>query len=124
MVIEAGWHESVSEAPPSTRRQAVLRASGFSATLALAVLLSGCGGGTADVKAGGTIYAAQCARCHGDNGEGGAGPSLIGIARVFETAEGQERFVKNGGTGMPMFGQILSDDEIRNAVAYTRETFR
>ena len=70
------------------------------------------------------IYAAQCASCHGNNGEGGTGPSLVGVGRVFETAEGEERFVKNGGSGMPVFGQLLSDDEIRDAVAYTRETFR
>lgn len=76
-----------------------------------------------DVKAGGRIYAARCASCHGDSGEGGSGPSLVGIGRAFETAEGQEAFVKTGGAGMPAFGQILSDDETRDVVAYTRQTF-
>jgi mono/diheme cytochrome c family protein len=97
---------------------------GLIVALMFTVMSSGCGGGSSgDVKAGASIYAAQCARCHGVAGGGGEGPSLIGIGRVFETAEGQERFVSNGGAGMPSFGQFLTDDQIRDAVAYTREQF-
>lgn len=92
--------------------------------VALALFLGGCGGGAApDVEAGGRIYSAQCARCHGGAGEGGVGPSLLGIGRVFETSEGQERFVKTGGVGMPTFDQILTDEEVRDVVAYTRDSF-
>lgn len=94
-------------------------------TVVSVLLLAGCDGGSgADVEAGRAVYASQCASCHGPSGEGGRGPSLIGIGRVFETAEGQEAFVKTGGAGMPVFGRILTDEEVRDAVAYTRETFR
>jgi len=88
--------------------------------------IAGCGGGGsgADLAAGREVYASQCASCHGPSGEGGRGPSLVGVGRVFETAEGQEAFVKTGGAGMPVFGQILTDEQVRDVVAYTRETFR
>ena len=28
-----------------------------------------------------------------------------------------------GGSGMPVFGKILTDEQTRDVVAYTRETF-
>ena len=103
----------------------VLLAGGFIAAVAFSAMVSGCGAEAApDLERGGAVYAAQCATCHGASGEGGDGPSLAGIATVFETAAGQEAFVKTGGGGMPVFARILSDDEIRDVVAYTRERFR
>lgn len=94
-------------------------------TAGTSLLIASCGGGSeADVERGATIYAQQCARCHGDEGQGNLGPSLVGIADLFQEASGQELFVSNGGAGMPRFADILSEDEIRDVVAYTRQTFR
>lgn len=76
-----------------------------------------------DTTRGAAIYAQQCARCHAVSGEGITGPSLIGITDVFVDASGQERFVSNGGGDMPKFGEILSEAEISDVVAYTRKTF-
>jgi quinohemoprotein ethanol dehydrogenase len=104
-------------------RLAVVPGAAITAAVTLVMALGGCGGSGPNVAAGGRVYSEQCARCHGDHGEGGDGPSLIGIGRVFETPEGQETFVKTGGAGMPVFGDTLTDDELRDVVAFTRETF-
>jgi S-disulfanyl-L-cysteine oxidoreductase SoxD len=39
---------------------------------------SGLPPGSGSVAAGRTLFAAQCARCHGPNGEGDVGPRLVG----------------------------------------------
>ncbi|MBI2831473.1 MAG: cytochrome c [Chloroflexi bacterium] len=36
-------------------------------------------------EAGSTVFANQCARCHGDSGQGGTGPAIIG-ANAFLSA--------------------------------------
>jgi mono/diheme cytochrome c family protein len=43
------------------------------------------GSGTA--AAGRSVYAARCARCHGDKGEGGIGPLLFGGQGTLNTAK-------------------------------------
>lgn len=92
--------------------------------LGAAVVVSACSGESrAEVEQGRNIYSQQCARCHGDAGQGGIGASLIGVAKRFQEASAQELFVTNGGAGMPKFGEILSDDEIRDVVAFTRHQF-
>ena len=47
-----------------------------------AVLLTGCQGGGAQgaasaVPDGRAVYAARCAKCHGESGQGGVGPRLV-----------------------------------------------
>jgi mono/diheme cytochrome c family protein len=49
---------------------------------ALALVLAACGGdsepggGGGEESQGETVYSANCARCHGPDGEGGVGPQL------------------------------------------------
>lgn len=72
---------------------------------------------------GQTVYEANCARCHGDDGSGGRGSSLIGIATEQpDTAAGIEQ-VQLGGSGMPAFGNTLTAEEIEAAVDYIWATF-
>lgn len=109
--------------------------------LALALVAAGCGK-KADVPAensgssapaggdpakGKTVYA-NCTACHGAKGEGGVGPN-------FAPAEGKQAVderldeathiavVTDGRAdkGMPGWKGTLSDDDIRNVVAYERE---
>lgn len=96
------------------------------ATVAVGAVLAGCGsGGSSQPSASGAeLFASNCARCHGAEGQGGVGPSLAGIARTFPEVDGQIAFVSNGGGGMPRFGDLLSDADIRAVVEYTRATFR
>lgn len=77
----------------------------------------------AEVEAGATVFAANCAGCHGDDGMGSSvGRSLIDIA---EQGERSRHFlsVSGGRGGMPAWGEQLSVEEIDAALSYVRLTF-
>jgi mono/diheme cytochrome c family protein len=78
--------------------------------------------GGAAVVNGAAIFDQQCARCHGDKGEGGVGPKLNGgsVTRRFATADAELVIVKGGEGGMPAFGNRLSPDELKAVVDFTR----
>jgi mono/diheme cytochrome c family protein len=72
---------------------------------------------------GATLFAANCAPCHGSDGGGiGISPQLSGgaVARRYSEAEEVAK-VTNGGTSgyMPAFGRVLSPAQIQQVVAYT-----
>lgn len=95
------------------------------------------------------LYAANCASCHGANGEGGAGPKLADgeVLLTFpDTEEGEAahiEWVENGSQtrrgepygdpnrpggqrvaasgGMPAFAGTLTPEEIEAVVAYERD---
>jgi mono/diheme cytochrome c family protein len=84
---------------------------------------------------GQTLYAENCAPCHGDFGEGGPNPanpnqiiSPIGTAEFLNTRDDNTLFqiISQGQSnqGMPPFGSInggsLEDDQINSIVAYLR----
>jgi mono/diheme cytochrome c family protein len=81
----------------------------------------------AAVEAGQTIYGNHCASCHGEQGEGIIGPAL-NSKQLLSTASDDLLFslVRTGvpGTAMPAwsqsFGGPLTDEEIREAVAFVR----
>ncbi len=70
-----------------------------------------------NVQAGATMYAASCAACHGQKGEGVLGPKLAGTSL---SAEEIVTIVKNGktGSGMPPFGAKLGDQDIQDLAAF------
>ncbi len=79
------------------------------------------GGGAAKSGAGYSIYVANCARCHGQDGEGGQGPKLAGeVTKDFPDIEQQIIVVEEGTGRMPSFKGKLGNDEIRQVVEYTR----
>ncbi|MEX2543182.1 MAG: cytochrome c, partial [Trueperaceae bacterium] len=70
------------------------------------------GGGQARAgQQGEQIYSQQCAQCHGQEGEGGAGPPLAGNQNMQDAQMVVNQIVEGGG-GMPAFGNQLSDEEI------------
>jgi mono/diheme cytochrome c family protein len=70
---------------------------------------------------GAMLFAANCATCHGSVGGGGVGPRLFGGVVVGRLSEdGEIAKVTGGGPVMPAFGAVLSPEEIRQVVAYTR----
>ncbi|MET0737163.1 MAG: cytochrome c [Acidimicrobiales bacterium] len=94
---------------------------------ALAPVLAACGGdsepgGGGEESQGETVYSANCARCHGPDGEGGVGPQL-GDGAVEEnlTLEEHTEVVTNGRNGMPAWEGQLSPEEIDAVVLYERE---
>ncbi len=68
------------------------------------------------------VYVNNCARCHGQDGEGGVGPKLAGgaVVKAFPDQADQIRLVEDGEGTMPSFKGDLSPAEIREVVEYTR----
>jgi len=78
-------------------------------------------GDAARVQAGAETYAATCAACHGDVGQGTIGPNLTDAYWLHgglpdEIALTIQKGV--GDMGMPAWGDILAHDDIQAVTAY------
>jgi ubiquinol-cytochrome c reductase cytochrome c subunit len=71
----------------------------------------------ADAQAGSSIYASNCAPCHGPQGKGGIGPTLA--AAAFPSLVSTK--VRVGGGGMPAFGGKLAPADIDNVALYVAQ---
>ena len=69
---------------------------------------------------GSELYGSNCAACHGENGGGGTGPSLLGNARAAERAN-VLNIIQYGRGAMPGYGAILSEEEIEAVTNYVIE---
>jgi mono/diheme cytochrome c family protein len=86
-------------------------------------------GRSSDLAAGRSIYAAKCASCHNTNGDGKTvtGSRFLyanlidGIWRSDGSPEAIERQIRRGHDPMPKFEGKLTDEEIRQTVAYVVE---
>ena len=90
------------------------------------------------LKAGATLYAAECARCHGKKGRGGgdaglaldpspallkhlsAEPGSVDAYLLWTVAEGGMPF----GSAMPAYKDRLSREQIWQIISYMRAGFR
>ncbi len=106
---------SGSEAPATTAAEATGGDSGGATETPAAP--------AADMALGQSVFEANCAVCHGQNGEGGVGPQLGGGAAVanFPDPADQIAVVTDGRNAMPAWGSSLSEEEIAAVVAYERE---
>lgn len=68
------------------------------------------------------VYQNNCARCHGQEGEGGTGPALAGNQQL-QNAQYILDQIRNGGGGMPAFGDQLSDQQINAVASYIRTSW-
>jgi cytochrome c oxidase subunit 2 len=62
-----------------------------------------------------------CAKCHGDNGEGGIGPRIAGSPTLTDRQD-LENLVRNGRETMPAVGAGWSDFQIAMLVDYLTES--
>jgi|SRR6056297_269479 len=82
------------------------------------------GAGAAETSAGlaldgERLYAATCAPCHGDVGQGGVGPALDGSAGVARLRpEHIDELVRRGGERMPAVGPGWGEAEVQAVSAY------
>lgn len=106
------------------------------------------GGQTDFVGLGGQIFvgqvvtAANCAGCHGPQGQGGTGPPLSGVVSTFSSCADHIEWVTKGSTGfqaegrstygdagkpitanMPSFAASLAPEQIAAVVAFERARF-
>jgi mono/diheme cytochrome c family protein len=132
--VQGRGHVALSGAAPSTdqhrRRRALIAGVG----LAL-ILLGGCGGGDngnggdggsgtpesqADqIAAGREVYTAECAQCHGEQGEGGSGPLLIGGNKRIASYQTTKRLYDYVSSTMPFDEPgSLTAEQYWNVIAY------
>lgn len=71
-----------------------------------------------DPAAGESVFAENCAGCHGEDGHGGPGGPDLTTMPLAQTEEGAVQQVTNGGGGMPPFGEQLSETEITDVAAF------
>ena len=77
------------------------------------------------IKQGLLLYKDICAACHGDNGEGGIGPSLSDRKFLGRTADGSDgeyfTVIQNGTqAGMPPYASNLDKNKMWSLVSYIR----
>lgn len=87
--------------------------------LAIAVLPFGAATVCAqDAQNGASLYGQICAVCHGSEGGGGTGPSLVGLADRFD-AEAAAAFIMHPSPKMPAFyPQSLTEQDVRDIAAF------
>ena len=76
-----------------------------------------------DPTAGAQVYSAQCAACHGAQGEGGIGVALIDNAFIKSLSDTELRqFILDGrpGTSMAGFLDRLDDTQLADVIAFLR----
>ena len=81
---------------------------------------------SADASAGKRIFDAQCAWCHGTDGDGGTGPNLHGRLQHATDLNSIVNIVVAGipGTEMPSFRSPLTERSARQVAAYVRSLGR
>jgi mono/diheme cytochrome c family protein len=69
------------------------------------------------------IYADLCSQCHGQNGQGGIGPSLVGQPVQAQTDQQIFNSINGGHPATPMiaWGEILTSEQIQELVRFIRQ---
>ncbi|MDD9369325.1 MAG: PQQ-binding-like beta-propeller repeat protein [Acidimicrobiales bacterium] len=76
-------------------------------------------GSSGSASVGEDVYQESCAACHGGSGEGGTGPSLVGVDERL-TRDEQITIVRAGRGRMPAWGDELTAEEIEAVVDHQR----
>jgi mono/diheme cytochrome c family protein len=69
------------------------------------------------------LYLALCARCHGDDGLGLAGPRLAGMTILGDATYLIRQILTGSGGAMPGFRNALSDANIAAVANFLRENW-
>jgi quinohemoprotein ethanol dehydrogenase len=78
-------------------------------------------GATVSVDEGKKVYEGNCLACHGNEGTGGHNGPDLQLSQTAEDAKKVIERVKTGGTTMPAFADLLSEEQIQNVAAYISE---
>lgn len=102
-------------------RSALLSVTGIGL---LGLAFTGCDQSTPANRKAGDLYAQFCLSCHGENLRGGIAPTMLDDEWAHggtDAAITQQIIAGNPTAGMPAFGEVLSDAEVRSLVVYIRE---
>ncbi|MGH9191157.1 MAG: PQQ-binding-like beta-propeller repeat protein [Acidimicrobiales bacterium] len=110
----AGWGWWLASPPPDPQ----------GGLIAFRLDATGSGAGESDgpgdeATSGEAVYRESCATCHGGSGEGGSGPSLVGVDDRLSRAAHID-IVREGRGNMPGWDASLSREEIEAVVDYER----
>lgn len=78
----------------------------------------GGGGALTDNSSGADIYKAKCRGCHGGDGHGGSGPSLVGEAG--HSVEELSKVISDGDGKMPAFKGQLTAAQITKVAEHVK----
>jgi mono/diheme cytochrome c family protein len=71
---------------------------------------------------GKTVYVQTCQVCHGSEGRGDAGPSLVPLEKEYDEVLG---IVREGiGQMPPISAERIGDDDVKRVVAYLKSLKR
>lgn len=90
----------------------------------LILTMTGCDQSAPSNRKAGDLYAQFCMSCHGENLRGGIAPTMLDDEWAHggtDEAITQQIIAGNPTAGMPAFGEVLSDAEVRSLVVYIRE---
>jgi mono/diheme cytochrome c family protein len=77
------------------------------------------------ISQGSSLFAANCSRCHGPEGQGSQRAPAINVKSVLTTTSDQalQQIITNGvpGTAMPVWGTRMSDADIQAIVGFIRQ---
>jgi len=75
-----------------------------------------------EVKEGAVIYEDKCLNCHGENGQGGICPNLVDSDWKYGSTDADiiKSIAEGRPGGMPNWNKTLSEEKIKNIVAYIR----
>lgn len=73
-------------------------------------------------REGQTLFARECAVCHGANAQGGDGPVLRSNRNLVH-ADAVTNQIINGGQYMPPFGESLNDRQVMAIATFIRNSF-
>jgi putative heme-binding domain-containing protein len=84
------------------------------------------GGGSSELAAGKRVFDAQCAWCHGNDGDGGMGPNLRGKLTHAADLKSIAEIVTGGlpNSDMPSFRLGLTEQNIRRVATYVQSLSR
>jgi quinohemoprotein ethanol dehydrogenase len=72
----------------------------------------------ASAEEGLKVYEANCLACHGKGGEDGHNGPNLKLSKVTKDAQKVIERIKNGGTTMPAFETMLTEQQIKDLAAY------
>jgi cytochrome c553 len=96
----------------------------FAASSSLLLLISSIPGCNESGGSAAQMYKANCASCHGDHLAGGIAPSMLDDGWAHDGSnEAITQQILHGDLtrGMPAFGEVLSDEQVRGLIVYIRE---